>query len=80
MPQKNVCKTVEGRRHYIIPLTNDPATVNKILLTIIYKEGCTPIKRTLCVEHITALHILEMISFIYAEIDIKLNGHTRTVS
>lgn len=65
-------KTVKKRKYYIIPLPSDPDIVNEILFATLYqnKDVLSP-QELYCVENNVDLPILEMLSFIFSEIDIK---------
>ena len=65
--------TVKGRKYFIIPLPADPDLCNSVLFTSLFNsKSVIDVKQTLYVENNLDLPILEMLSFIYSEEDIKV--------
>lgn len=66
-------KTVKERKYYIIPLPYDPNMVVQHLFYILFKgQNEFDISKTYCVETNLELPILEILSFIFTDKEIKL--------
>ena len=66
-------KSVKDRKYFIIPLRFDPENVVANLFYILYKfQNEFDVSKTYCIENNVKLPILEIMSYIFAEKEIKL--------